>query len=159
MCSKSACKNTCAVRARHNTFFISHACKPACARKIDDIKPAMQSSRVRTRHVHDARVHVRNSHAKFGLCMHANCKPMTVDKLYKHVHILRCNPLVIQDVNPAKEYIIVKLKRLEGVSFTDYHQQFSDKFQCILYREVLYAGFEPFVPPFPLDKSDYTTKY
>ena len=24
------------------------------------------------------------------------------NKLYKHVHVLRCNPLVIQDVNPAK---------------------------------------------------------
>ena len=29
---------------------------------------------------------------------------------------------MIQDVNPAKEYLTVKLKRLEGVSFTDYHQ-------------------------------------
>ena len=24
------------------------------------------------------------------------------NKLYKHVHILRCNPLMIQDINPAK---------------------------------------------------------
>ena len=24
------------------------------------------------------------------------------NKLFKHVHVLRCNPLVIQDVNPAK---------------------------------------------------------
>ena len=31
------------------------------------------------------------------------------NKLYKHVHVLRCNPLVIQDVNPAKEYLTVKL--------------------------------------------------
>ena len=30
-------------------------------------------------------------------------------------------PLVMQDVNPAKEYLTVKLKWLEGVSFTDYH--------------------------------------
>ena len=42
------------------------------------------------------------------------------NKLYKHVYVLRCNPLVIQDVNPAKEYLTVKLKRLEGVSFTNY---------------------------------------
>ena len=28
---------------------------------------------------------------------------------------------MIQDVNPATEYLTVKLKRLEGVSFTDYH--------------------------------------
>ena len=32
------------------------------------------------------------------------------NKLYKHVHVLRCNPLVIQDVNPAREYLTVKLK-------------------------------------------------
>ena len=24
------------------------------------------------------------------------------NKLYKHVHVLRCNPFVMQDVNPAK---------------------------------------------------------
>ena len=44
------------------------------------------------------------------------------NKLYKHVYVLRCNPLVIQDVNSAKEHLTVKLKRLEGVSFTDYHR-------------------------------------
>ena len=32
------------------------------------------------------------------------------NKLYKHVYVLRCNPLVIHDVNPAKEYLTVKLK-------------------------------------------------
>ena len=31
-------------------------------------------------------------------------------KLYKHVHVLRCNPLVIQDVHSAREYLIAKLK-------------------------------------------------
>ena len=82
-----------AARARHDTFFISHACNPACARKIGDIKPTMQTSRVCTRHVHDACVHVTNAHAKFGLCVHANCKPRTSEKLYKHVYVLRCNPL------------------------------------------------------------------
>ena len=44
------------------------------------------------------------------------------NKLYKHVHVQRCNPLVIQDVNPAKEFLTVKLKQLKGVSFTDYHR-------------------------------------
>ena len=44
------------------------------------------------------------------------------NKLCKHVYILRCNPLMIQGINPAKEYLTVKLKRLDGVSFTDYHQ-------------------------------------
>ena len=68
-----------AARAQHNTFFISHACKPACARKIGDIKPTMQSSRVHTNCVQDARMHVRNAHAKFGLRMHANCKQRTVE--------------------------------------------------------------------------------
>ena len=52
------------------------------------------------------------------------------NKLYKHVHVLRCNPLMIQDINPARDYLTVKLKQLEGVSFTDYHRLFSDKFQC-----------------------------
>ena len=44
------------------------------------------------------------------------------NKLYKHVYVLRCNPLVIQDVNPTKEYLTVKLKRLEGASLANYHQ-------------------------------------
>ena len=44
------------------------------------------------------------------------------NKLYKHDYALRCNPFMIQVVNPAKEYLTVKLKQLEGVSFTDYHQ-------------------------------------
>ena len=39
------------------------------------------------------------------------------NKLYKYIYVLRCNPLMIQDVNPAKEYLTVKLKRLESVSF------------------------------------------
>ena len=68
-----------AARARHNTFFISHACKLSCAHKVDDVKPTVQSSRVRTRRVHDACVHFRNAHAKFGLCVQANCKPRTAE--------------------------------------------------------------------------------
>ena len=39
------------------------------------------------------------------------------NKLYKHVYVLRCNHRVIQDVNPAREYLTVRLKRLEGVVF------------------------------------------
>ena len=64
---------------RHDTFFISHACKPVCTRNIDDVKSIVQSSHVRTISVHDARVHVRNAHAKFGLCIHPNCKPRTAE--------------------------------------------------------------------------------
>ena len=44
------------------------------------------------------------------------------NKLYEHVYVLRCNPLMMQDVNPAKEYLTVKLKWLKGVFFTDYHR-------------------------------------
>ena len=28
---------------------------------------------------------------------------------------------MMQDINPAKEYLTVKLKRLEGMSFTECH--------------------------------------
>ena len=31
-------------------------------------------------------------------------------------------PLIVQDVNPAKELLTVKLKQVEGVPFCDYHQ-------------------------------------
>ena len=66
--------------ARHDTFFISHACKPACARKIGDVKPTVQSSRVCTRRVHDAPMHVKNAHAKYELHLHAYCKPRTAEQ-------------------------------------------------------------------------------
>ena len=64
---------------RQYTFFISHACKLVCAHKIDDVKPTAQSSHVHTISVHDARVNVRNTHAKFVLRVHANCKPRTAE--------------------------------------------------------------------------------
>ena len=67
-----------AARAQHDMFFILHACKPAYAHKIGDVKPTVHSSCVCTSRVHDACVHVRNAHAKFGLRMLANCKPRTV---------------------------------------------------------------------------------
>ena len=67
----------CAAKARHDTFFISHVCKPACTCKIGDVKTTVPNSRVHTRYVHNARVHVRNAHTKFGLRMHANCKIIT----------------------------------------------------------------------------------
>ena len=52
---------------RHDTFFILHVCRHACARKIDDVETLMQSTRARTRCVAEARVHVRYLHAKSGL--------------------------------------------------------------------------------------------
>ena len=82
----------------------------------------MQSTRVCTRRVHDARVHIRNAHTKLEYACMQIVSQGQQNKLYKHVYVLRCNPLVIQGINPAKEYLTVKLKRLEGVSFTDYHQ-------------------------------------
>ena len=52
---------------QHNTFFILHTCRHACVRKINDVETFMQSARVRTRRVAEARVHVRYVHSKSGL--------------------------------------------------------------------------------------------
>ena len=80
-----------AARARHGTFFISHECKPAFACKIGDVKPTVQSSCVRTKCVHDARVHVRNAHAKI-INLNYTCMQIVSqgqqNKLYKHVYVL-----------------------------------------------------------------------
>ena len=69
------------MRSKGTTSHVFHfTCMQAFgARKIDDIKPSMQSSRVCTRRVHDARMHVRNANAKFVLCVHAYCKPRTAE--------------------------------------------------------------------------------
>ena len=68
--------STCVQQGHDMTHFLFHKCAmPLCARKIGYVKPTMQSSRVRTRHMHDAHMHVRNAHAKLGLRVHANCKP------------------------------------------------------------------------------------
>ena len=39
------------------------------------------------------------------------------NKLYKHVHVLRCNPFVMQDVNPAKLIFYCKAKVIRGHVF------------------------------------------
>ena len=52
---------------RHDMFFISYACRHAYARKIDDVETLVQSTRVRTRRVAEAYVHVRYVHVKSGL--------------------------------------------------------------------------------------------
>ena len=87
-------------------FFISYMCKHACARKIDDIKPTVQSSRVRTRHVYNSlQMHVCISgmhmpNLDLGPRQTNRTNPHTImqivsqgqwNKLYKHVHVLRCN--------------------------------------------------------------------
>ena len=75
------------VQQGHDTTRFSFTCMQACVCMQDgDVKPTMQSFRVCTRHVHDARVHVRNTHAKLIVSQGQR------NKLYKHVYVLRCNP-------------------------------------------------------------------
>ena len=67
---------------RHDTFFILHACKHAYVRKIDDVKPIVQSSRVRTRRVHDSlQMHtcILGIHVPNLDYVHASCKPRTAE--------------------------------------------------------------------------------
>ena len=84
--------------ARHNTFFISHACKHACACKIDDIKLTVQSSCVRTRHVHNSLQMYACMSGMHTPNLNYTCMQIVSqlqgqqNKLYKHVHVLRCNP-------------------------------------------------------------------
>ena len=99
-----------------------------CARKIDDVKLTMQSSHVRIRRVHDSlqmhacmsRMHIPNLDYT---CMQIVSQGQR-NKLYKHVDCTDRGviPLEIQDINPAKTILTVNLKRLEGVSFTNYHR-------------------------------------
>ena len=65
-------------------FSFLHACKYACASKIDVIKPIVPSSCVCTGHVHDSlQTHtcMSRTHMPNLGCMHsgvhANCKPRT----------------------------------------------------------------------------------
>ena len=94
--------------------FISQTSKHACAHRIDDIKPTMQSSSVRNRRVHDSlQMHACMSGMHMPnldyVCMQIVSRGQ-FNKLYKNVHVLRCNPLMIQDINPVKEFLTVKLK-------------------------------------------------
>ena len=70
-------EHICREGMTRHVFHFTHA--SLCARKIGDIKPTVQSSCVHNRRAHYARMHVRNVHAKFGLRVHANCKPMTAE--------------------------------------------------------------------------------
>ena len=71
--------------------------------KIDDVKPTVHSTLVHTRHVCTMHVCMSEMHTPNldYACMQIVGQGQW-NKLYKHVHVLRCNPLVIQDVNPAK---------------------------------------------------------
>ena len=79
------------------------------ARKIDDdIKPTVQSSQVHTRCVYDSlQMHACMSGMHTPnldyACMQIVSQGQR-NKLYKHVHVLKYNPLMIQEVNPAKEF-------------------------------------------------------
>ena len=68
--------------SQHDTFFYLYVCKHACAHKIYDIKPIVQSTRVNIRHMHDTlQRHVCMSGTYIPnlvsvyLGMHANGKP------------------------------------------------------------------------------------
>ena len=117
-------EHTCSMGSTHVFHFTR--VQAACTCKIDDVKPTLQSSHVCTRCVHDSlQMHVSMSGMHTSnldyVCMQIVSQGQW-NKLYKHVYVLRCNPLMIQDVNPTKDFLTVKLKRLEGVSFTDYHR-------------------------------------
>ena len=82
-----------AAKARHDTFFISHACKPSCTCKVDDVKPIpcfalVYALDVCTMHACMSEMHMPN--------LDYACKQIVSqgqwDKIYKHVYVLRCNP-------------------------------------------------------------------
>ena len=78
-------------------LFISHMYKLACACKIDDVKPTVYISCVRTRRVHNSlQAHVCMSGMHTPnldyACMQIVSQGQQ-NKLYEHVHDLRCNPL------------------------------------------------------------------
>ena len=75
----------CNIGSTQHVFFILHTCKHACACKIDDIKPIVQSSHVYTRCVHSGLqmyVCMSGTHMPNLDCVHfsvhENCKPRTM---------------------------------------------------------------------------------
>ena len=82
--------------ARHDKFFISHLCKHTCARKIDDVKPTVQSFYVHTRCVQDSLlmhacmsgIHTPNLDYT---CMQIVSQGQH-NEIYKYVHVLRRTP-------------------------------------------------------------------
>ena len=113
-------RTTCAARARHDTFFISHSCKPVCTRKnwwrqTLACKALMYALDVCTMHACMSGMHTLNL---YYACTHIVSQGQQ-NKFYK---TCLCNPLMIQEVNPAKAYLTVKLKWFKGVSFTNYHR-------------------------------------
>ena len=114
-------------RIQQGTFFMArfsfhmHASLRVTSRLVMSNLPCkalVYALDVCTMHVCTSGMHMPNLDY---VCMQIVSKNST-NKLYKHVYVLRCNPLLIQDVNPAKEYFTVKPKRLQGVSFIDYHR-------------------------------------
>ena len=66
---------TCVQQGRDTTRFSICMRVSLRARKVDDVKPTVQNSRVHTSRVHNACVHFRNAHTKFRLHVQTNCKP------------------------------------------------------------------------------------
>ena len=73
--------STCVQQGHDTTCFSFHtsASLRVHARLVTSNLRTMQSCHVCTRRVQDACVHVRNVHTKFGLRVHANCKPRTAE--------------------------------------------------------------------------------
>ena len=112
---------TCSMGSTRH-IFISHVCKLICAHKIDHDKPTVKSSKtcVRTRRVYDSlQMHTCMSGMHTPNLDYACMQIVSQgqwNKLYKHVHVLRCNPLMIQDINPAKKSYH-KAKAIRGCVF------------------------------------------
>ena len=89
--------------ARHDTFFISYACKclRVHARLMMSNLPCIAlvyALDVCTMHACMSGMHTSNLDY---MCMQIVSQGEW-NKLHKHVHVLKCNPLVIQDINPVK---------------------------------------------------------
>ena len=106
-----------ATRERHNMFFIhTHASLHVHARLVTSnllCKALVYTLDMCTMHVCMSGMYMPNLDYA---CMQIVSQGQQ-NKLYKHVNVLRCNTLMIQDVNPAKEYLTVRLKAIRGCVF------------------------------------------
>ena len=81
-------------------IFILRACKHACARNIDDLKPIIQRSCIHTKHVHDTVVcrcmhaWLESTHQIWIACILVYMQIVSQRQQYKldeHVHVLMCD--------------------------------------------------------------------
>ena len=90
-------ENVCGIGLTQH-IFILHTWKYACACKINDINPIVQSSYRHTRYVHDSLqmhvwvsgMHMPNLIVRILACMQIVSQGQQY-KLYEHVHVLRCD--------------------------------------------------------------------